>query len=162
MSDGVGVSLTTQIEDGVSAELARLARAIKAIDPALEEIGSSLATEVQMRFERQEDPEGKRWKTLSDVTLAARAAKVRGNRESKPKILREGGDLYEGASTYKVLAGEAVILGSNRPYARIHQFGGQAGRGLKVTIPARPYLGMSEDGRKEIIEILQDHIARAS
>ena len=26
------------------------------------------------------------------------------------------------------------------PYARIHEFGGQAGRGLKTTIPKRPYI----------------------
>lgn len=27
------------------------------------------------------------------------------------------------------------------PYARIHEFGGNAGRGLKSKIPARPYIG---------------------
>ena len=33
------------------------------------------------------------------------------------------------------------------PYAAIQQMGGQAGRGKKVTIPARPYLAMnSGDG----------------
>lgn len=33
-----------------------------------------------------------------------------------------------------------VMLGTNLIYAAIHQFGGQAGRGKKVSIPARPYL----------------------
>ncbi len=36
-----------------------------------------------------------------------------------------------------VLVGE---IGSTVPYARIHEFGGKAGRGLKSNIPARPYL----------------------
>ena len=31
-------------------------------------------------------------------------------------------------------------------YAAIHQFGGKAGRGLKVEIPARPYLPVRLDG----------------
>lgn len=33
-----------------------------------------------------------------------------------------------------------VRKGSKVPYARIHEFGGMAGRGLKTRIPARPYL----------------------
>lgn len=36
-----------------------------------------------------------------------------------------------------------VAFGSNTPYAAIHEFGGQAGRGLFVTIPGRPFLGPS-------------------
>jgi len=31
-------------------------------------------------------------------------------------------------------------IGSNVPYAAIHEYGGQAGPGRSVTIPARPYL----------------------
>jgi phage gpG-like protein len=31
-------------------------------------------------------------------------------------------------------------------YAAIHQFGGQAGRSHKVTIPARPFLPVRKDG----------------
>ena len=33
----------------------------------------------------------------------------------------------------------------------IHQFGGEAGRGLKAVIPARPYLGFS-DGDMDLIK----------
>ena len=33
-----------------------------------------------------------------------------------------------------------VIYGSKLPYAAIHEYGGQAGKGLKVNIPKRPYL----------------------
>ena len=40
-------------------------------------------------------------------------------------------------------------FGSDAKYARLHQFGGNAGRGKKVKIPARPWLGIGErDGEK--------------
>jgi hypothetical protein len=32
------------------------------------------------------------------------------------------------------------VVGSNKRYAAIHQFGGQAGRKRRATLPARPYL----------------------
>lgn len=37
----------------------------------------------------------------------------------------------------------------------------KAGRGRKVTIPARPYLGVNADDRRMIGEILTDHLAMA-
>ena len=46
--------------------------------------------------------------------------------------------------------GTMVAVGSNLAYARIHQKGGKAGRGKKVTIPARPYLGVSDSDRREV------------
>ncbi|HBO4159162.1 TPA: phage virion morphogenesis protein, partial [Pseudomonas aeruginosa] len=38
-------------------------------------------------------------------------------------------------------------IGSNLSYAPIQQLGGQAGRGRKVTIPARPYLPVLRNGQ---------------
>jgi phage virion morphogenesis protein len=43
-------------------------------------------------------------------------------------------------------------------YARIHQLGGKAGRGHAVTLPARPYIGISEDDIKEARAIIRDHM----
>lgn len=47
-------------------------------------------------------------------------------------------------------------IGSNMKYAAIHHIGGQAGRGKKFTLPARPYLpinsnGQLQDGAKQTI-----------
>ncbi len=39
-----------------------------------------------------------------------------------------------------IAAARGINIGTNLIYAGIHQFGGQAGRGHKTTIPARPYL----------------------
>ena len=50
-------------------------------------------------------------------------------------------------------------------YAAIQQFGGKAGRGHKVTIPARPFLPVRQDGslypqeQAEIIAAIKDMLA---
>jgi hypothetical protein len=52
-----------------------------------------------------------------------------------------------------------LIVGTSVEYARIHEFGGRAGRGLSVTIPARPYAQPSIEAKQdEITEILGDRL----
>jgi phage virion morphogenesis protein len=55
-------------------------------------------------------------------------------------------------------ADEAVV-GVASPYAFIHQVGGNAGRGGKSPIPARPYLGVSAEDERQIYAIIEDYIA---
>lgn len=63
------------------------------------------------------------------------------------------GDLFRAATVYKGKGNTTTAKGGGTqfsfvwgidldviPYARIHEFGGQAGRGLKTTIPKRPYI----------------------
>lgn len=145
-----GVSMMVAINDGATPSFAAIVRRVAKLDPALDEIGSFLVTETQQRFEGEEDADGRKWVPLSELTLAKRSAKT-------PKILRERGDLYD-SITHAVLSLRGVQVGTNRRYARIHQLGGKAGRGHKVTIPARPYLGISAAGEKEVEQILADHV----
>lgn len=53
------------------------------------------------------------------------------------------------------------VTGSNVEYARIHQMGGRAGRGLSVDLPARPYLGVSKQDAEDIREMVGDFLADA-
>lgn len=46
---------------------------------------------------------------------------------------------------------ESAVIGSNWPYARIHQLGGNAGKNKSIAIPARPYLNLTESEIKEIL-----------
>ena len=56
---------------------------------------------------------------------------------------------------------DKVMVGSNLPYARIHQLGGKTGKGHKVDMPARPYLGVSEEDMDEVRETMADFLAGA-
>lgn len=148
-----GVTFTVAIEDGgiTKAILTRLQR-LRNLDPALEEIGAANLAETEQRFEKQRDPEGKTWPGYSPNTTFAKG-------RTRPRMLRDRGDLYD-SLTYQVLSGRSVGVGTNKRYARIHQLGGKAGRGRKVTIPARPYLGLSNEGAEEILQIVTDHLER--
>lgn len=46
-------------------------------------------------------------------------------------------------------------VGTNEPYAAIHQFGGKAGRGRKVDIAARPFLVLTPQDEDDILEDVQ-------
>lgn len=145
-----GVSLNVPIQgDTISPALALIAKRVKDIDPLLDEIGASLETSTQQRFEAATDPEGKPWKRLAAATIAIRG--------SGAQILRWKGELYDSV-THAVAPGSGVRVGTNRKYARIHQLGGRAGRGHKVEIPARPFLGISAEDQKEIDTLAKDYL----
>lgn len=153
MSDS-GVSVQVVSDDQISEGLKRIALKFqpRKLASVLDEIGASNVTETQHRFETETDPAGEKWADLSEERKEERRARG----QTKLHILRDRVDLYD-SITHKVhLAGVAV--GTNRVYARIHQLGGEAGRGRKVRIPARPYLGVSAAGRKEILAIIADHV----
>jgi len=66
-----------------------------------------------------------------------------------PQTAKEPGD-----SDYKITLTGNVInaeIGSNVKYAAIHNFGGQAGRNLSVTIPKRPYF---DDAVKDLEAVI--------
>ena len=50
---------------------------------------------------------------------------------------------------------DSAEVGTNEPYAAIHQFGGKAGRGRKVDIPARPFLVLTPQDENDILEDVQ-------
>ena len=55
---------------------------------------------------------------------------------------------------------DTAVVGTNEPYAAIHQFGGKAGRGRKTTIPARPFLKLTLEDESDIMEDIQAYFQR--
>lgn len=55
---------------------------------------------------------------------------------------------------------DMATVGTNEPYAAIHQFGGKAGRGRKVGIRARPFLALTPQDEEDILEDVQDYFQR--
>ncbi|MGQ0287127.1 phage virion morphogenesis protein [Pasteurellaceae bacterium 22721_9_1] len=105
-------------------------------------LGETLKKIHTERFKLEVDPDGKKWQPLAPKTLVAKA-----KRGKSRKILRQDGNLADRLA-YN-FDDRGVEFGSEMPYARLHQFGGKAGRGHKVTIPARPWLGVNQqDGEK--------------
>ena len=87
----------------------------------------------------------------------------RANREGG-KTLQKTGQLAASLTTQS--SSDFARIGTNKVYAAIHHMGGQAGRGRKVNIPARPYLPINGSGNlqanadKQILDIVKDALAR--
>ena len=79
------------------------------------------------------------------------------------QILLLRGNLAKSISR-KVTNG-SVVIGTNVKYARIHQLGGQAGRGHKAQMPARPYLPfvgnrLQHGVQKNLLQIAMNYLAK--
>lgn len=131
--------------------LRRLARIGREPGAFLRPIGQQLINSTRERARREVSPEFTPWPELEP----AYAAQKRGGH-----MLRESGNLL-GTLTREV-EGNTLRVGTNRIYGAIHQFGGQAGPGRKVSIPARPWLGLSRDDITMIREEFEDFALRAT
>ena len=133
----------------LNAKLTRMAAALANPSAALDQIGRYLVASTLRRFERERAPDGSPW------LKSARAIAEGG------KTLTDTGRLRGSIAHTVTEGGRAVEVGSHVLYAAIHQFGGRAGRGRKVRLPARPYLGIDERDRANILRIVAQAIGRA-
>lgn len=163
-----------------SSEIDRMVRRIIErggnLTPALDACGEIMLTSVDKNFEAEGrfstvgDVRGgsTRWKDLADATKldrigGSRAFTKRGDLRKKAKrklsglkILQRSGKLA--ASFSKRTYGNTCEVGSNRVYAAIHHFGGNAGRGRKVKIPARPILVVQDEDEENMLYTLDRYI----
>lgn len=116
-------------------------------------LGETLKKIHTARFKAEQDPDGKNWKPLAASTLA-----LKRKRGKSTKILRQDGYLAD--KTAYNLSNDSVEFGSQEVYARLHQFGGKAGRGNKVTVPARPWLGVGKNDETLLLEKARFHLQK--
>lgn len=171
------MSKVITIDDSqLQAALARLERCAGDLTPAMRKIAGALAVETERNFAGEGRP---KWEPLAEATKHMRIGGSKAyNKKGKLKaaaqrqvdagfrILQHSGGLAASVATdYNSM--EAMI-GSNKVYAAIQQFGGDAGRGRAVKIPARPYLPLTADGalqpeaRASVLDTILDHLKTAA
>jgi phage virion morphogenesis protein len=144
-----GASVTIKIDDAaIRRALARLSRAAGHMRPAMLEIGEEMTEATKQRFSTQTGPDGTPWAPLSPRYAGSK------RKQKSPAILVLRGYLHD-TLRYQADA-DSVEWGTDRLYGATHQFG-DAGR----NIPARPFLGLSADDERTILDIVQDHVGRA-
>lgn len=163
---GAGIKIEVK-DSALRGKLALLAHQDQTLQTAvLKNIGEALLKSTRKRFAREVSPDGKPWQQLNPQYKAGK----KGNKILQGAGMRGG---LLGTIVYQV-NGSRMELGTNKIYAAIHQFGGvimpknanalvfrMGGKLIfakKVTIPARPYLGISAADRDTIGEIILDHI----
>lgn len=166
-----GAIIFTRIESKAPRRVfAALSRVMANPTPVMAAIGTGLVESTHERFERAVDPGGQAWAPL----LPAYAAIKRG-----PGILRAAGMAGGLMGSITRRAGrDRVEVGTNKIYAGVHQHGatirankakalvfrlaGGMVMAKSVTIPARPFLGLTRSDEDMILDMLQDALERAT
>ena len=141
--------------------LNRLARASSDLRPAMREIAVALESAAEDSFQRESSPNGNPWAALSPHTQAQRAKQ----KKWPGQILHVGGELVKCITSH--YDSHTAVAGTDLEYAPTHQHGADQGAfgttkktGRPIPfgdIPARPFLGRSDDLDEEILDILQRH-----
>ncbi|MGE4298907.1 MAG: phage virion morphogenesis protein [Desulfovibrionaceae bacterium] len=151
-----GASIRLDFNEQASAAYARAQRLGEDLTPLNDSLGGLLVASTQERFEVGTAPDGTKWAP-----------------SGAPQTLVGDGHLLDSIS--HVADGHSVEWGSRRVYALIHQLGGvikpKNAKALKiplpdgtfalvqsVTMPARPYLGISDQDASDIEAEILDFI----
>lgn len=138
-----GVSYDFSIDDAaLLGALDGLETAGRDMSPAMADIAAYMLLATQERFELGIDPDGDPW-----------IPSERAIREDGQTLVDQG--LLLGSLTTDS-GPDFAEVGTNLPYARVHQEGGPSGRNLAATQPQRAFFGINDDDGVEIREILVD------
>ena len=143
-----GLTITVK-DDAVKAALKRLIDAGANLLPFYTDVKEVVLNSVRRNFEKGGRP---KWLPLSPRTIERKG-------HSRPLI--EKGILQNIVGKSTAEFARIGVQPSAKAYAAIQHFGGRAGRGRKVKIPARPYLVLQEKDKKEIVRLAEEHIRRA-
>lgn len=172
----VGLRMPITKDDAARAQrvLSRLAGRARNISGGLKVVGEALLKEQNSRFDRQEDPQGKKWQKLSPLTVMLRGGKT-------GPILKRSGALKQ-SGAYQV-NGKQLRVGINTPYAAAQHYGATikpkkgkalripvaAGIGVRnqaggiylkrVTIPPRPIVGFGPRDERAARDAIEDYLA---
>ena len=196
-------SITLTVDDrDLQAGLRRLEQAATDLTPAMRKIAQAMALETERNFEEQGRP---RWQPLARSTTEARVDRLAkgskggirkdgrisqgvARRASEFRILQDTGQLA--ASVATDYDARQAVIGSNKEYAAIHQFGGKTkphtikpvkkkalafgGTVRRIVnhpgsdIPARPFLPVTASGelqpeaKSEVLQTILRHLQHAA
>ena len=165
MSDGFQTLLN---EPQLLARLSEISRRFDDLSPAMLAIGEVLTESTKVRFQTSSGPDGKAWAPNKVSTVLARISQIKGAYQKDGRLSKKGagafiakkplvdtGLLADTINYQLINGGNGVEIGTNRfagewtGGAAVHQFGNKKG-----TIPARPFLGISDSDRDDVLDIL--------
>lgn len=154
-------------EDEITAVLDRLSRSLTDMTPVMQDIGELLVESTKQRFGEGVAPDGTSWAPKSETTIEA--YKRRGDRVDFRPLFGPSGRLS--SEIFSKAGADSVEWGSSLIYAAVMQFGaakgefGRNARGGSIpwgTIPARPFLGLSDADRTMVMETISEWLDKAA
>lgn len=157
----------------VNQALTRLANTTQHLPTVLDLIGEMLVDSTRQRFATSTGPDGQRWAPNSPVTILRYLGKYKGSygkktgkltkagagrAAGKRPLIGETGDLAR--QIHKKIDGNTLYIGSTMIYSAMQQFGGKKSQypNLWGDIPARPFLGLSDKDRSDILDTISDYL----
>jgi len=148
----IGLSFNVQ-EVGTRRMVRALDRLAQAnTDKLLDTTGQLIENQVRHRIKTERrSPKGKKWAKLSD-----HYAKSKKRKRPRGSLLVFDDELRD-TMQHQTEQGN-VVVGSALPYAATHQYGDKRlGFGTTmVTIPARPFLGLSAQNEDDVLSTIND------
>ena len=118
----------------------------------LSQLSQSVVEQTRERFETKKAPDGHEWVGRSPAYLKT---------DPPGSTLVRGGFLKESIAS-QIYSPEVAVVGSKLSYAKVHQYGGRGEfNGQGINIPARPYLGVSQENKATLRKIAEGWIRRA-
>ena len=140
----------------VTHALNQLSQRVINMQPAMVDVGKTIALLIDQTFINTHDPYDNPWAALSPVTIAKR-------RNSSSKPLNDTGRLK--ASITSNATQHEVTIGTTELYGKTHQFGANQGEYAPHVpwgdIPARPFLptdGLPALWQQDIIDVIRHHL----
>ena len=155
--------------DGDTRAMLRRIRSFSEIDKKKinAALGEGVRESTLERFKQGRDPTGKIWKTSIRAAMEGgktlvQSAQLRNSIKSKSDASGFAvGTNVKSASTHQLGAKGRTIRAKNKPYLRFKVNGAWVSvKKVKVTIPARPFLGLSDEDMQEMKATVEEFIAR--
>ncbi|EMY6610571.1 phage virion morphogenesis protein [Vibrio parahaemolyticus] len=147
-----GVNYTLKFEESQKLQR-RFNQFIKqgtSLQPAFQDIGEMLLLSHDQRFRDQVSPDGEPWAPLSPAYQA--------KKHKRQNDILTLNSILSGNLSY-IATGSNLFFGTPTEYGAIHHFGGSEDmRPANAAIPARPWLGVDDDDKAEIYDILSDFL----
>ena len=118
------------------------------LTPLMQAIGSVLEGSTRGRFADKQSPNGVAWAVLMPSTIKAK--------NGRSNILVDSGDLIRSITFHA--SNDSVVVGTDRPYGKYHQTGTKKANGTTKMV-ARPFLGLSEQDKSDIGDLINDFLA---
>jgi phage gpG-like protein len=110
----------------------------------LKSLGLEIEEQTKERFDTKQDPEGNRWRGITDAYRKYLAKYFPG---AQPPLVREG--YLRGSIEYQMQGSDTVIIGSPMEYADYHQ-------SAKSEKRRRQFLGLSTSDISELSDAVDD------
>lgn len=167
-------------DEEVNRALTKLFRSAQKPRPVLEQIGELLVDSTKRRFGTSTGPDGQRWAPNTPTTLFRYLGVYKGSFSKRDGRLTKAGAARAGGKRpligetgslssqihYEVDGSGTLEVGSPMIYAAAQQFGAKKrsfqGKAPWGDIPARPFLGISDHDRTNILDTISDYLGDAA